>query len=311
MPVVPFAKWEPVPSHSGPMSEHRGLVLHVQVGNGDCYGEFSNPANQASSTWWVAKDGALVQYIDSDDIAWTEAAGNGTWDSVETEGVPAEVLTDAQVLTLARLYVWGHEQYGWPLELAEYPTDTGLGWHGMGGVAWGGHFGCPGNLRKAQRAEVIYLADLVLNPTHRTTKESKMHDRVPTGGTIVCRPNGAVYAYDCQYHGSAGQVDPAKPAGGPNAFTPAAPIVGIASTPTGNGYWMLGADGGVFAFGDAAPGLVALHRFHEWGIGEGTEAPLIGIEAGDEPGIAFTIVADNPSGPQPALYRIPADGSLR
>lgn len=30
-----------------------------------------------------------------------------------------------------------------------------------------------------------------------------------------------------------------------------APIVGIAATPTGKGYWLVGMDGGVFAFGDA------------------------------------------------------------
>lgn len=30
-----------------------------------------------------------------------------------------------------------------------------------------------------------------------------------------------------------------------------APIVGIAATPTGKGYWLVGADGGVFAHGDA------------------------------------------------------------
>jgi hypothetical protein len=30
-----------------------------------------------------------------------------------------------------------------------------------------------------------------------------------------------------------------------------APIIGLASTPTGRGYWQLGADGGIFAFGDA------------------------------------------------------------
>jgi hypothetical protein len=28
-------------------------------------------------------------------------------------------------------------------------------------------------------------------------------------------------------------------------------IVGIASTPDGKGYWLVGADGGVFTFGDA------------------------------------------------------------
>ena len=30
-----------------------------------------------------------------------------------------------------------------------------------------------------------------------------------------------------------------------------APVVGIAATPSGNGYWMGAADGGVFNFGDA------------------------------------------------------------
>jgi hypothetical protein len=31
----------------------------------------------------------------------------------------------------------------------------------------------------------------------------------------------------------------------------AAPIVAMASTPSGDGYWLLGADSGVFTFGDA------------------------------------------------------------
>jgi hypothetical protein len=29
------------------------------------------------------------------------------------------------------------------------------------------------------------------------------------------------------------------------------PIVSLAATPAGRGYWMVGADGGVFAFGEA------------------------------------------------------------
>ncbi len=29
------------------------------------------------------------------------------------------------------------------------------------------------------------------------------------------------------------------------------PIVGMAVTPTGNGYWLVASDGGIFAFGDA------------------------------------------------------------
>lgn len=37
----------------------------------------------------------------------------------------------------------------------------------------------------------------------------------------------------------------------PNRPNVNAPIVGMASTPTGEGYWLVAADGGVFAFGDA------------------------------------------------------------
>jgi hypothetical protein len=41
------------------------------------------------------------------------------------------------------------------------------------------------------------------------------------------------------------------PADDPNRINVNAPVVGIAATPTGKGYWLICADGGVFAFGDA------------------------------------------------------------
>lgn len=44
---------------------------------------------------------------------------------------------------------------------------------------------------------------------------------------------------------------PMAPADDPNRVNVNAPIVGIAVTPTGNGYYLVGADGGVFTFGDA------------------------------------------------------------
>lgn len=165
MAIVPFAIWRPVPSHSGTMQAHQGLVLHVQVGNGSCYGEFDVPANQASSTWWVSKTGVLEQYVDSDLAAWTEAAGNFTWDSVETEGEPTESLTTAQVNVLARLYAWGVGAYGWPLAVTDDVNGRGFGWHGMGGAPWGNHPGCPGDLRKAQRQLIVNLAAQIVNPT--------------------------------------------------------------------------------------------------------------------------------------------------
>ena len=43
-------------------------------------------------------------------------------------------------------------------------------------------------------------------------------------------------------------------------MTPALPVIGIVPTADGGGYWLIGSDGGVFAFGDATeigslPGL--------------------------------------------------------
>ena len=47
-----------------------------------------------------------------------------------------------------------------------------------------------------------------------------------------------------------------------------APLAGIASTPDGKGYWLLGADGGVFTYGDA--GFYGSHA-------TGVYSPLVGI----------------------------------
>jgi hypothetical protein len=60
------------------------------------------------------------------------------------------------------------------------------------------------------------------------------------------------------------------------------PIVGIASTPSGNGYWLVAADGGVFTFGDAAfhgsTGAIHLNR------------PIVGI-ASTPSGNGYWLVA--------------------
>ena len=57
---------------------------------------------------------------------------------------------------------------------------------------------------------------------------------------LACHANGRVYAFgDAKAYGSMAAKALAKP------------IVGVASTPDGRGYWLFGGDGGVFAFGDA------------------------------------------------------------
>jgi len=158
MTVCPFAAWKPVANHGGRMSGQLGLVLHVQEGNNSLAGWFNNPVSDASSTFWVSKSGALEQYVDCDVCAWAQGSGNTTYQSVETEGYHTEALSAAQLDMLGRLYAWGAGRYGWPNLLAEAPGDDGLGWHGMGGSAWGGHTGCPGDVRKPQRADILARA---------------------------------------------------------------------------------------------------------------------------------------------------------
>lgn len=163
--LYPHATWKPVPNHGGNMAGHNGLVLHVQVGDGSLEGWFSNPASQVSSTFWVAKSGTVEQYVDADETAWAQAEGNGTYNSVETEGHPVEPLTTQQIESLAALYRWGHDTFSWPFVVADVPGQSGFGWHGMGGAAWGGHPDCPGDTRKAQMPEILQRAQgAVINP---------------------------------------------------------------------------------------------------------------------------------------------------
>lgn len=149
-----------------------GLVLHVQAGNGALGGWFSNPAAEASSTWWAGKKGQREQYGNPDtDRFWAQSAGNSAYHSIETEGYPNEPLTAAQIESVAVAFAWGHERYGWPLVLAEKPGQPGLGWHGMGGTAWGGHTGCPGDIRKAQRAQILERAKQIAAPPAPTLED--------------------------------------------------------------------------------------------------------------------------------------------
>ena len=156
--VYPGAAFRPCANQSGPMSAHLGMVLHVQVGTNDLGAEFNDPNSQASYTWVAYADGHLDQFVDADMTAWAQGQGNGTYNSCGTQGFPEDPLTEAACQTIAALYRWGHDLYGWPYQLAEQPGDPGFGWHGMGGQAWGGHESCPGDLRRNQRQHILDLA---------------------------------------------------------------------------------------------------------------------------------------------------------
>lgn len=136
-----------------------GLIVHVQAGNNSPYGWFNNPTAQASSTWWVGKKGEREQYGNPDtDKFWAQAQGNPIYHSGEGEGLPSEPLTAEQVESYGVAFAFGVERYGWKPQIINAPGQSGLGWHGMGGLTWGNHPYCPGELRKAQRTAILQAA---------------------------------------------------------------------------------------------------------------------------------------------------------
>lgn len=88
-------------------------------------------------------------------------------------------------------------------------------------------------------ASLLALATLgVGGPTVRAQPKETAGPPIATGGYRLAGTDGSVYAFGATYAGSAARL------------SLAAPIVGIASTPT-FGYWLVASDGGIFSYGDA------------------------------------------------------------
>lgn len=135
-----------------------GLVVHIMEGTLEgSQSWFNNPASQASSHFGTGKDGEIRQWVDTKDRAWAQGSGNRTYLSVENEGHTPDKLTKAQIETIAQLFVWVHKTHGVPLQLAKKVGDKGLGYHAMGGAAWGGH-PCPGPAIIAQLPAIVLRA---------------------------------------------------------------------------------------------------------------------------------------------------------
>lgn len=192
----PFATQDPVNPHSSlPLVGHSlGLVLHDNEGESDPHLTFS--LGKANSHWQVSdgvegygEDGELFQYVDSDLQSWAQEDGNGTYHSVETAGFTTTPLTPKQVATLVKLYVWGHQTYGWPLQVTDTVDVGGFGAHRMGGVAWGNH-PCPGDIRAAQRAGIIAAAAAIISPPTLKAVTPLALTTTLVSGTVVCVDSG-------------------------------------------------------------------------------------------------------------------------
>jgi hypothetical protein len=161
---APFADWRPVRNFTagGVNRPPRGMVLHTAVGSYEgTIAWCNNPASNVSCYFVCGKDGRIAQLVDLNNRAWTQGSGNIDWIGVEFEGYGdhGEALTDAQVTSAATILAWLHQTYNVPLAQADDSRNgRGLIYHGAGGAAWGGHYGCPGPQIVAQRGEIIKRA---------------------------------------------------------------------------------------------------------------------------------------------------------
>jgi peptidoglycan hydrolase-like protein with peptidoglycan-binding domain len=142
----------------------RGVVMHTEDGyETGTVSTFMNPASQVSAFFSIAQDGSCHQYlpVGKGMVAWSQAAGNEAWRGIEDEDRthPSIPFTSAQITAFAQILEACSAYDGFPLQITDDPVNGhGLITHGDGGVAWGDHPDCPGDVRKAQRPQIIALA---------------------------------------------------------------------------------------------------------------------------------------------------------
>lgn len=153
------AKWHAVQNFTKDGQDSvLGLVVHIMEGTLEgSQSWFNNPKAQASSHFGTGKDGELRQWVDTKDRAWAQGSGNRTYLSIENEGHTPDKLTDQQIETVAQTFAWVVKTYGVPYQVANKPGEKGLGYHKMGGAAWGGH-PCPGPDIIAQLPKIVARA---------------------------------------------------------------------------------------------------------------------------------------------------------
>lgn len=166
---MPGAAQRPISKNYTPTPRTRrdGIVLHTAAseGTGADHATYWNrdASAQASSTFYVDRDGTITQLMPLEARSWATVDGNWRTCSVETQGQGTEPWTDAQVTALARIVAWASSVEGWPIRAMETtaPTQRGVGWHSLtyGGESWNpnGH-ACPGPKRVAQIPTIIARA---------------------------------------------------------------------------------------------------------------------------------------------------------
>ena len=156
------------PNHyaSGFDGPARGMVQHTEDGyTAGTEATFMDPATEVSAFFGVGEDGAAQQFLPLGHrfVAWAQESGNPYWRSCECEDKTrtGQPMTAPQVAAFAQILEACSAYDDFPLVITDNVSGTGLITHGDGGIPWGDHPECPGDVRKAQRPELIRIAKAI------------------------------------------------------------------------------------------------------------------------------------------------------
>jgi len=136
-------------------------------------------------------------------------------------------------------------------------ADNGSNWYFQGAASnsWGDQLISELKRIPASQFEAVDESSLMVDPNSAATSGSPSAPPAPSppapsppasppppaapGGYRLVASDGGIFSFNAPFYGSTGNM------------TLPAPIVTTVSTPTGKGYWLLGANGTVYPFGDA------------------------------------------------------------
>lgn len=163
MARYPGAHYRPIPeATTQPQITPRAVVVHSQAGRGSLYGFWNSPGTVLESTFWIAEDGRVEQYVPTDVRADAQGDANAFAISIETESSPeaTERWNPRQAAALINLISWCCTTHDIPRRLMKSPIDAGLAWHVQFGAPgpWTKVVGktCPGPARIEQfKTEIV------------------------------------------------------------------------------------------------------------------------------------------------------------
>ncbi|GAA5012501.1 N-acetylmuramoyl-L-alanine amidase [Actinopolymorpha pittospori] len=178
MARYPHADWDPIPeTESQPRTKPWGVVLHTAVSNSK---NIKNVwlGSSVESHFYVAEDGNVLQYVDTERVAHCQMDGNyfsggkghisietwdgagRVWDGRDVKRLPR--WNAAQIASFATLLAWLNKSHGVPLVKLPSVFGRGIGWHaqytGRDYPRFNESHACPAPARIAQVEEVIAAA---------------------------------------------------------------------------------------------------------------------------------------------------------